>query len=231
MTLRTLLCLSLALALPALAQQPEPDRVALLGDSMMKLPGHQGAREMGKLPNVIVVTNFSSLGTGLARLDVFDWMAKFDSIMKESKPTLVIIALGTNDKQPMALPTGAVVRPGEPGWLPEYSRRVGQAMDILISGGAKRLYWLELPDMKDPDQQADANEINSAFKAEASSRPAVTFFPIRPFLSRKPGEFSRYMIDSSGKPVDIRDTDGIHLTRAGADLVVQKLIASIWPKP
>ncbi|MFO7534833.1 MAG: DUF459 domain-containing protein [Kiritimatiellia bacterium] len=228
--LSAVLLLAVGLAAPALGQA-QPERVAFVGDSMMKLIGHQGNREMSKLPGVTVVTNFVSLGSGLARLDAFDWMAKFDSVMKETRPTLVIIALGTNDKQPMATANGHIVRPGEPAWAPEYGRRVGQAMDILLTGGAARVYWLELPDMKDPRHQADANEINAVVREQAAARPAVTFFETRVLLSRKPGEYTKFRIGPTGKPIEIRDVDGIHLSRAGADLVVQKLIAALLAKP
>jgi hypothetical protein len=224
----------LAIALlgaPGLAQDAQPERVAFLGDSMMKLLGHQGSREMGKRPGVTVVTNFTSLGSGLARLDAFDWLAKFDAVMKETHPTLVIIALGTNDKQPLATAEGRTVRPGDPAWAPEYGKRVGQAMDILLKGGATRVYWMELPDMKEPQHQADSTEINAVVKGQAAERPAVTFFGTRSILSRKPGEFTKFMVDSTGRPIEYRDGDGVHLTRAGADFVVTKLIAALWPKP
>jgi hypothetical protein len=221
--------LALGLAASALGQA-QPERVAFVGDSMMKLPGHQGSREMSKRPGVTVVTNFVSLGSGLARLDAFDWMAKLDSVMKETHPTLVIVGLGTNDKQPMATADGRTVRPGDPAWVPEYGRRVGQAMDILLTGGAARVYWLELPDMKDPQHQADANEINVVVREQAASRPAVTFFETRRLTSRKPGEFSKFMISPAGKPVEYRDGDGVHMSRAGADLLVAKLIEALWPK-
>lgn len=225
-----ILLLALALAAPALGQT-QPERVAFLGDSMMKLLGHQGSREMAKRPDVTVVTNFASLGSGLARLDAFDWMGKCETVMKEARPTLVIVALGTNDKQPLTVDNGQVVRPGDPAWAAEYGRRVGQVMDILIAGGARRVVWLELPDMKEPSLQADVNEINATVQAQAATRPAVTFFGTRVFLSRKPGEYTKYRIDSAGKPIEIRDVDGIHLSRAGADMVVQKLIAALWANP
>ena len=226
---RPLIAAALALALPTLAQDtPKPDRVAFLGDSMMKLLGHQGNRELGKLPQAEVVTNFASLGSGLARLDAFDWMAKFEAVMAEQKPDIAIVAIGANDKQPMQT-DGQIVRPGDPAWNAEYNRRVGQAMDILIRGGVRRIVWLELPDMKDTAHQADADEINAAFKAQAESRPEVVYFQIRLFLSRKPGEFTKFRIDPRGRPIDLRDADGIHLTRAGADLVVEKLIEFLWP--
>lgn len=229
-SVRLLAAATLAFVLPALAQEAKPERVAFLGDSMMKLLGHQGNREISKLPHALVVTNFASIGSGLARLDAFDWMAKFASVMAEQKPDTVIIALGANDKQPMQT-KGQIVRPGDPAWTAEYSRRIGQAMDILISGGARRVFWLELPDMKNPAHQADADEINAAVQGQAASRPAVTYFRTRPFLSRKPGEFAKYIIDAKGKPIELRDADGIHLTRAGADLTVAKLIEALWPQP
>jgi len=235
MTFRRRLAGCLALLLVPLAaasaQEPAaPARVAFLGDSMMKLLGHQGTRVISRLPQAVVATNFSSIGSGLARLDAFDWIAKIDSVMAEQKPDIVILALGANDKQPMQI-DGQVLQPGDPDWTREYRLRVGKAMDRLIAGGARRILWLELPDMKSPSHQADADAINAAVEAEAATRPAVLFFRIRPFLSRTPGEFTKYRIDPRGKPIDLRDGDGIHLTRAGADLVMDQLIAFLWPQP
>ena len=223
-TLRLAAGLTLVLAAVLHGQDKPVEKVAFLGDSMMKLLGHQGSRELARIPGVAVVTNFTSLGSGLARLDAFDWMAQFEAVMKEHSPTLVIIALGTNDRQPMQLDGGRIVRPGEDGWTAEYGRRVGQAMDVLVRGGAVRICWLELPDMKDPGFQADANTINAIVREQAASRPAVLYFGTRRFLSRKPGEFTKYLVGPGGKPLDCRDPDGIHLTRAGADLVVERLM-------
>lgn len=227
-----LAALALAAFLPAAGgAEPAPAvRVAFLGDSMMKLLGHQGEREMGKLPGVAVVTNYTSLGSGLARLDAFNWMAKFESVVAEAKPTLAVVALGTNDRQPMEKADGTVVRPGEPGWDEEYGRRTAQALDLLAAGGA-RIYWLELPDMQDAVRQADADAVNALFRKACAGRAGVTFFETRPFLSRKPGEYTKFKIGPGGKPIELRSADGIHLSRAGADLLIEKLIAAALAKP
>jgi len=218
----------IALTLSSVSAQ-ETERVALVGDSMMKLLAHQAGREFVKRPGVEVVLQFTSLGSGLARLDAFDWMAKLEAIMTEHHPHTVIVALGANDRQPMALPDGRTVEPGDPAWEEEYARRVGQAMDTLLKGGARRVVWLELPDMRDEPIQKDAEIINAIFRREAERRPHVFFFETRPFLSRKTGGFTKFLMDERGRPVEIRDPDGIHLSRAGADLVAAHLIRFLWP--
>ncbi len=215
----------------AFAAAEETERVALIGDSMMKLLAHQAGREFVKRPGVEVALQFTSLGSGLARLDAFDWMGKLESIMADLHPHTVIVALGANDRQPMILEGGRIVEPGDPAWETEYARRVGMAMDILLKGGARRVVWLELPDMRDESVQKDADFINRVFRREAESRPNVFFFETRPLLSRKSGGFTKFLMDERGRPFEIRDPDGIHLSRAGADLVAAYLMRFLWPTP
>ena len=203
-----------------------PQRVLIMGDSMMRLLSHSLERELAKHPGV-TTTTFTSLGSGLARLDAFDWLGKMRSAMDEVKPDTVIVALGTNDKQALQADGSAVVQPGDPAWNTEYTRRVGAAMDILVRGGARQVFWMELPDMRVDRNQADAMEINAVFRQEAGMRPAIHIFETKSVLSRKPGTYSPYLIGRDGLPLAVRDADGVHLSRAGADLTAGKLTAAI----
>ena len=77
--------------------------VLLIGDSMMKLPGLAMERELARLPGVEAHA-FAGIGTGLARLDAFDWMGKIDELCAAHHPQVAVVALGANDRQPMLLP-------------------------------------------------------------------------------------------------------------------------------
>lgn len=202
-----------------------PQRVLILGDSMMRLLSHSLERELAKHPGV-TATTFTSLGSGLARLDAFDWLGKMRSAMEETKADTVIVALGTNDKQALQMNGGGVFQPGDPTWAAEYARRVGAAMDILVRGGARQVIWMELPDMRVAKNQADAMEINAILRREAGTR-AIRIFETKSILSRKPGTFSPYLIGIDGMPLAVRDADGVHLSRAGADLMAAKLMAAM----
>ncbi len=203
-----------------------PRRVLILGDSMMQLLSHSLERELARRPGV-TATTFTSLASGLARLDAFDWLGKMRSAMGEAKPDTVIVGLGTNDKQALQAEGSAVVQPGDPAWNKEYARRVGEAMDILVNGGARQVIWMELPDMRDERHQADALEINAILRQEAKLRPAIRIFDTKALLSRKPGTFSPYLIGRNGMPLAVREGDGIHLSRAGADLTAAKLVSEL----
>lgn len=203
-----------------------PQRVLILGDSMMRLLSHSLERELAKHPGV-TATTFTSLGSGLARLDAFDWLGKMRSAMDETKPDAVIVALGTNDKQALQADGSAVVQPGDPAWSTEYARRVGAAMDILVRGGSRQVLWMVLPDMRVAKNQSDAMEINAIIRQEAALRPVIHIFDTRSLLSRKPGTYSPYLIGSDGLPLAVRDADGVHLSRAGADLTAGKLTAAM----
>jgi len=182
---------------------------------------------------VTPAATFSSLASGLARMDAFDWFAKVDELMKQHKPATVVVSLGANDRQSLKDTTGRVVPFGQPEWDREYGLRIGRIMDELIKGGATRVVWLLLPDMKEPAQQEYAQSINALFKREAaveSRKDKVVLFDMAPLLTRRPGTFSQYVMAPNGAALTVRDSDGIHLTNVGSKRVAQSLVQTYWKK-
>ena len=227
---RTATIIGLALllgALPRARAAEGPARILILGDSMMRVPSHSIELEFSRHEGV-TTRLFTSLGSGLARLDVVDWIERIRALVPEFQPDTSIIWIGTNDEQPMRTPAG-IIRPEQPGWSEEYARRVGEAMDLLGRGGEAKVYWLELPDMPKPEIQKSADRINGLVDQEAAKRPFVIHYKTRSFLSRTPGTFSRYVLRPNGMPLSVRDTDGVHLDRNGADLLARKLAETFWP--
>ncbi|MCF7838395.1 MAG: DUF459 domain-containing protein [Candidatus Marinimicrobia bacterium] len=203
-----------------------PQRILILGDSMMQIPAHSLKLQAERRPGVVTET-FTRIGSGITRLDVFDWLSHIATLVETFQPDASIVFLGTNDRQPMKIEND-VVQPTDPRWEVEYARRIGQAMDLLMGAAGRPVYWLQLPDMKRDETQQDADLINSIFEAEIASRPNVRFFPTRPILSRSPGRYSPYVIGERGLPLNVRAEDGIHLNRAGADLLAAQLVNALW---
>jgi hypothetical protein len=106
--------------------------VLMIGDSMMRLLGVAMEKEL-HAANVQPASSFSSLGSGLARLDAFDWFAKVDALMAERKPATVVVALGANDRQALKDASGQVIQYGVPEWETEYGKRIGHVMDQLFA--------------------------------------------------------------------------------------------------
>lgn len=220
------LCGSAAFAEGTGAKSP----VLMIGDSMMKLPGHAMERELSRLPG-IKATAFSGIGTGLARLDAFDWLAKMDALCAEHKPKVAVVALGANDRQPLQLPAGkGVVQPGTPEWDTEYSRRIGQAMDRLLAGGCEKIIWLQLPPMREPVVSDFTKHLNTLIVAEAARRPQVVAHDFSKLVAdRKTGGFTERLMDpKTAASIRIRDGDGIHLSPEGARMLAMSLIEQYW---
>lgn len=203
-----------------------PTRVLLLGDSMMRVPAHALELAMSRKPGVEVFS-FSSIGSGLARLDTFDWLVKIDSLTADFSPDTAIVFLGANDRQPMRTDAG-IVPPGDTAWQREYAGRVGEAMDRLLRGGVRKVLWLQLPEMRDERLREDVNLINGIVAAQSAAREGVAFVEIRDVVGRGSGRYSAYVIQPNGMPLHVRDPDGIHLNRAGADLIAAHLVDLLW---
>ena len=235
---RGLMCLAVWAAVVAVgrpgpdsaATQAVPARVLIIGDSMMCLPSH--ALELALAGRTGVTTRaYASIGTGLARLDSFDWMEKTRSLLQEFNPDMTLVWFGTNDRQPMQT-TNRIVKLEEPEWEVEYAGRVNALMTLLLSANpTARVMWLELPDMRDEKIQADVLLINRLVQAEAEKHQRVEFFGTREILGFRAGKFTPYVIGSKGLPVQVRDPDGIHLNRAGADRLAEYIVKAIYETP
>lgn len=204
--------------------------VLMIGDSMMRLPGHAMERELSRLPG-IQATSFSGIGTGLARLDAFDWLGKIDELCAELRPKVAVVALGANDRQPMLLPDNrSLAQPGSPEWDAEYGHRIGQAMDRLAAGGCERIIWLQLPPMRDAVVQAHAGRINELVATAGAQRPRVVVHDFSPLVAdRRTGGYTERVMDPmTAAAIRVRDPDGIHLTPDGARMLATALIQEYW---
>ena len=203
--------------------------VLLIGDSMMRLPAHAMERELAKMPDIEVAT-FSGIGTGLARLDAFDWLAKIDELCAAHRPKLAVVALGANDRQPMMKEDRGLVQPGTPEWDTEYAARVGRAMDRLLAGGCDRIIWLQLPPMREPVMAEFARHVNELVVAQAAQRPQVVAHDFSALVAdRRTGGFTARRMDPlTAASISVRDIDGIHLSPEGAHLLANALIKEYW---
>lgn len=205
----------------------ERGTVLIIGDSMMRLLGTELEKEFAAHSNVTAMS-FSSLGSGLARQDSFDWPMKISELTQAKKPSVVIISLGANDRQALTSATGEKLVPETREWSAEYALRLGQIMDLLITSGVKHVIWLQLPDMKSEQNQGHAIEVNRLVAEQAAKRPQVLLFETAPVLARKPGKFVSYVMGRDGAVITVRDPDGIHLSSDGAKRLAQAIVLAYW---
>lgn len=206
------------------AAAEERYQIYMMGDSMIREVAH-AIKSRTANTGQITSESFISLGSGFARPDLFDWPAKLRDVVTQSKPRYVIVFLGAADNQPMQA-NFRTLPFGEPDWVQEYQRRIGTIMDIMASGGVRRVAWIGMPDMREPAAQRDMRIINNVFKEEAAKRPIIQYVDTSTLLSKVPGQFSPYIIDKkTGMPVHVRSPDGKHLRQEGGDILAQRIFS------
>ena len=195
--------------------------VLLAGDSMMKAVAPTFEQKLAGAG--FAVHSSAAIGTGLARLDLFDWYAQITKSVQTHKPEIAIVMLGGNDNQALRTESG-IVPFGAPAWGAEYARRVGKFLDLMSTGGVQRIYWLELPAMRESRLDTDVQSINKIVQQEVARRKQ-NFFETRLLLSKtSDGAYSAYVFQPNGMPLHVRLEDGIHLNRKGAEWLADRLI-------
>lgn len=209
------------------AERTEREPVLMVGDSMMKLLAIAFEKGFRKLD--IQAASFASLGSGLVRLDAFDWFGKVAELMDTHKPGTVVVVLGTNDSQTLLSDSGVTITRGSPLWDEAYADRLGKMMDLFVAKGTKRVIWILLPDMKQPAHHRYAEHFNMLLTKVAKDRPLITLFDPRPSLRRRTKEeYTATLISPEGRIVHVRDKDGVHLSKDGAERVADAVIQTFW---
>ena len=104
-------------------------------------------------------------------------------------------------------------------------------MDVILENGAKRVIWLELPDMKEHLHQNYAELVNAIYAEQAALEPRkgkVVLFSMRRHLSKTPGTYASYLMSPQGQALQVRDPDGVHLSQEGAKIMAQALVRTFW---
>lgn len=202
-------------------------RVAFLGDSMAD--GLWGAfvRLVGRdrcLKEPFEGGRFAKNGTGLTRLESYDWTEQARRIAESFHPALVVVSIGLNDRQDVVDRAGARAAYGTPAWNAAYLARVGELLRSAGSRGAAVLV-VGLPAMREAVAARDAQEKNRLF-AQAASGRARYVEPWHPAGS-DPDTFRSAAPTEGGSLVQVRAPDGIHFTSVGYDLVMAGLFPRI----
>ncbi|OWV83571.1 hypothetical protein ATY81_20080 [Rhizobium sp. R72] len=160
----------------------------------------------------IVVETHSNVASGLVRDDYYDWPQQLTKFMDETKPAMVIIMLGANDRQQMVTDIGKEKFRTD-GWYAEYQRRV-VAFGKQVTSRRIPLLWVGLPAFDSPAMTADAAQLNQLFRKQMEGMGGE-FVDIWDGFVDEGGDFIVTGSDINGQQVRLRTSDGINFTEAG----------------
>ncbi len=204
----------------AVARTPEPAAIEKLPDAKVVLVvgdfiggslGDGLITAFEQTPGIRVErrTNGSS---GIVRDDYYDWPAALPGLIEETKPTLVVVSMGANDRQQMALAGGSEKFRSE-AWTKEYEARVAR-IAALARGGGRPLLWMGMPPFQSSALTADMTTLNTIYRASVE-KAGGEFVDIWDGFVDEDGKFVISGSDINGQQVRLRGSDGINFTRAG----------------
>lgn len=185
--------------------------VLVVGDFMAGglAEGLQDAFAQSPGVRVEVRANGSS---GFVRDDFYDWPSQIGGVIEEVKPAVVVVMLGANDRQQLAV-NGNRERVRSDAWTAEYTTRVGK-LAAAIRQAHVPLLWVGMPSFKPSGMTADMLALNDIYRA-AAEQAGGEFVDIWEGFVDDNGAFTSVGPDMNGQRVRLRGSDGINLTVAG----------------
>jgi hypothetical protein len=217
--------LALLAGVPTLALLPcparaEAPRILMIGSSTMAggfglYLGQDLEREHG-----CVIDRQGKPSTGLARPDFHDWVKAGAAARAAFRPDVVLCLFGGNDGQGLYMGRRAAeewIRWGEPGWIPEYRRRVNAFADAVAPSLTERLVWIGMQQVRAEQLRSRVAIMNEVFETEMALRPNARYVDTWGALSDN-GKYSDHMT-VAGKRSRVRTGDGVHVTPSGAHVL------------
>lgn len=194
----------------------DPLRVLIVGDSIAKDFGEALINQLSAT-GLVNATLDARPATGLSRPDYFDWSSQLAADLQRDHPELVVAMFGGNDAQPF-LVDGHPVHFDSAEWIATYGSRVHQFVQQAVTAGAHVL-WVGMPAMESSSFGANMMVLNTIDRTQvpAAAGSVTAFFDSWPLFVDSSGHYAAYLPDSSGQLELMRQSDGIHLSIAGAN--------------
>jgi hypothetical protein len=205
-------------AKPVVEKAPDARVVLVVGDFMASGLADGLEETFADNPGVVIV-NRSNGSSGFVRDDFYDWPAEIDGILKETKPAVALVMLGSNDRQQMKV--GDVREaPRSDAWTKEYEART-KAFGKLIADDKVPFLWVGQPPFKIGRMSADMLAFNDIYRAAAEAESGE-FVDIWDGFADENGGFVSSGPDINGQQVRLRADEG---RQAQAGLLRRKALA------
>lgn len=164
-------------------------------------------------------------GSGLIQPEPVDWRTLPEEQTAKGVPDATIVAIGANDAGRMKTPDGEEVACCGPAWTFEYARRVEETMRAYTADGRGHVFWLTTPAARDARRNEAAAAVDQAGIGAAAQVPRAHIIDMAAIFTPD-GRFHN-RIKYRGKRVDVRATDGVHLSIAGAEIAAEAVINAL----
>ena len=197
------------------------DSVLITGDSMMQYIGMIASQNYPKLG--LKVLDLSKQSTGLLYKKSHNWAQVIkDTLAKNQDIKLLVMLIGANDPWGRSI-NGKFYELNSSEWREFYARRVDEIYKIAKASNVKVL-WLSLPCMQKTDYAKKIELLNEIYKS-VSEQNGQFFINTSEYLCQNDNFLTHLNIN--GKRSKIRQDDGIHISKAGSQILADEILKRI----
>ncbi len=196
---------------PVVEKLENARKILVVGDFLANRAADGLSTAFAQAPGVMVVDR-SNGSSGLVRDDYYNWPEQAQSIVEEVQPSIIVVQLGSNDRQQMVV-NGEREPVRSVKWIAEYERRTQLLIDAL-KGRNTPILWIGLPAFQSPSMTTDMVALNSVYRAQIE-KAGGEFIDIWDGFVDAEGKFIFTGSDINGQQVRLRGSDGINVTKAG----------------
>lgn len=197
------------------------DSVLITGDSMMQYIGMIASQNYPKLG--LKVLDLSKQSTGLLYKKSHNWAQVIKDALAQNKDIkLLVILIGANDPWGRSI-NGKFYELNSSEWREFYARRVDEIYKIAKASNVKVL-WLSLPCMQKTDYAKKIELLNEIYK-DVSEQNRQIFINTSEYLCQNDNFLTHLNIN--GKRSKIRQDDGIHISKAGSQILADEILKRI----
>ena len=197
------------------------DSVLITGDSMMQYIGMIASQNYPKLG--LKVLDLSKQSTGLLYKKSHNWAQVIKDTLAQNKDIkLLVMLIGANDPWGRSI-NGKFYELNSSEWREFYARRVDEIYKIAKASNVKVL-WLSLPCMQKTDYAKKIELLNEIYKS-VSEQNGQFFINTSEYLCQNDNFLTHLNIN--GKRSKIRQDDGIHISKAGSQILADEILKRI----
>lgn len=197
--------------IPAVVKNPDAKKVLVVGDFVGGGMA-EGLEIAFAAESDVRIVNRTNGSSGFVRDDHYDWPASISNILDEEKPAVVIVMIGSNDRQPInSGGQNHAARTAE--WTEEYQRRVVDFTKHITSKNVP-LIWVGQPPFRPRGMSQDMLALNEIYRNHAE-KVGGKFVDVWDGFVDEEGNFSQTGFDINGQTARLRANDGINTTSAG----------------
>lgn len=196
---------------PIVEKTPDARVVLVIGDFMANGLAEGLETAFADNANVRIVERANG-SSGFVRDDVYNWPEQVKSLVETEKPSVVVVMLGSNDRQQMRV-NDVREQPRSENWTKEYERRT-EALGKALAATKVPYLWVGMPAFKMPKMTSDMLAFNDIYHS-AAEKNGGEFVDVWDGFVDENGAFVSTGPDINGQAVRLRSDDGINVSKAG----------------